>query len=297
MKSLKVLITILIMFLSTTHIFSEEEKSYQVKLTRVYQVGQKFSTTKSFNHTKVTKITSQGKVLKEKKKEFSAKTEGTLTVLEIDELKGKVKFEFLVKFLSKKEDGKDTYKELIPEGTRILFGTTDSFKINGKYVNKSENEVLDIFFSLPSLMDSEDFAFGTKDSKTIGSIWEVNKNEVAKLTAYKSFKMDSKDITGSTIFKKIQIVDGNKCLKYFTDITIGKISVKERKGMKTIKSTLEINLEKVVPADVTSNIVNIKKENLKLVYKGKRILNANSRVLNSELIVSLSKASKQILIK
>jgi len=285
------------MFLSTTHIFSEEEKSYQVKLTRVYQVGQKFSTTKSFNHTKVTKITSQGKVLKEKKKEFSAKTEGTLTVLEIDELKGKVKFEFLVKFLSKKEDGKDTYKELIPEGTRILFGTTDSFKINGKYVNKSENEVLDIFFSLPSLMDSEDFAFGTKDSKTIGSIWEVNKNEVAKLTAYKSFKMDSKDITGSTIFKKIQIVDGNKCLKYFTDITIGKISVKERKGMKTIKSTLEINLEKVVPADVTSNIVNIKKENLKLVYKGKRILNANSRVLNSELIVSLSKASKQILIK
>lgn len=300
MNKLKLSSCLIIILLINVSTFCVEQDSYKVKLNRAYKVGQKFNYVKSSTRTTISKATIQGKVKKDKKVILSAKLEGTLTVLEIDEQKRKSKIEFLVNTLSKKEKNKETFKEFLPKGTKIIACLIDNkmnFKIKDKEATKDEYEILKLFFSFPKSKATADIIYGTKRPQAVGNSWKMNNVEFVKKNYSKKFLIDPKDISGTTKFEKIFTVDNKKCLMYVTKIKATNISFSPEMNLTVTKALINATYEKVFPANLLSNKIYTSNRKMDMSIEAKRSAKGNTPEIIINIKATQSAVTQQKLIK
>ena len=284
-----------IALLAGSPVFAQD---YEIRLTRPDKVGEKSEVIVSGEMSEQMTMTSQGKILQEKKSSLSATFQGTTTVLKVDDLQRATELKLLVSKCHKKMDGNDTEEEVLAKGTQVVVRRRDSkteFLIDGKVVPKDVAEVLGLFFSLPHSKVTDDDIFGTKERKKVGDSWAMNSKLAAKDSALQGVKVDVENITGSTKIEEVVVVGGKKCLRLSGKMEISKFAPPLPAGMAVEKSKMSVSASGVFPVDTSIGALSDKTTmTIEVVAKGKPTPDAPELTMSMKMTKSTHTKSKPL---
>lgn len=277
-----------IALLAGSPVFAQD---YEIRLTRPDKVGEKSEVIISGEMSEQMTMTSQGKILQEKKSSLSATFQGTTTVLKVDDLQRATELKLLVSKCHKKMDGNAAEEEVLAKGTQIVVRRRDSdmeFLIDGKVVSKDIAKVLGLFFSLPRSQVTDDDIFGTKERKKVGDSWAVNSKLAAKDGASAGIKVDAENITGSTKIEEVVVVSGKKCLRLSGKMELSNVAPPLPAGMAVEKSNMSVSFSGVFPVDTSIGRLSQKMTmTMALVAKGKPTPDAPETTVSVKMTKSM----------
>jgi hypothetical protein len=256
--------------LTTSCLFAQD---YEIRMTRAAEVGEKFALTASGAMSEQVTLSNQERVLKKDAASFTAKLEGTVTVLEIDELKREIKLSLLLSHLFVSTSGETNEKEALPKGTQVvaqLRNGKEEYLVNGDVASKEIAKVLNLFISLPITKKTDDDVFGTKDRKRVGDHWPVNTANGAEALAALGVKVDADNIKGTMNFEKLVVVDGINCLQLNGKMEMSNIALPLPAGLVVESSSISTTYSGEYPVDLAirhlSEEISLK---INLMAKGK----------------------------
>ncbi|MGA2152676.1 MAG: hypothetical protein ABSG48_11075, partial [Geobacteraceae bacterium] len=192
--SIRIMVVCAILLITASRVFAQD---YEIRLTRDAEAGEKYELTVSGSISKQMTMSSQGQVLQKNASSFTANLEGTVTVLEIDEMKREKKLSLLVSRCLVSSNGSTKEREALPKDTQVVAQIRDGqkeFLIDGNVVSRDIAEMLGILISLPISQATDDDIFGTKEHRKVGDSWPVNGVKGAADLSSKGIKVDAKDI-------------------------------------------------------------------------------------------------------
>jgi hypothetical protein len=265
----KVLIC-LIALLACSHVFAQD---YEIRMTRAAEAGERYELIASGSSSEQMTMSSQGQVLRKNKKFISAKLEGIVTVLEVDELKREKKLSLLVSKSVMYTNVNDKEEEALPKGTQIIAQRRDGkkeFLIDGKIANEDIAKMLDLFITFPATQATDDDIFGTNERKKVGDSWAVNSVNALKDLASDGIVVDLAKIEGSTKLERIVEVEGIKCLLLSASIEVSGVVPPLPSGLTVEKSNVSAIIAGEFPLDISIRpLSQIQNMMLEVVAKGK----------------------------
>ena len=200
-----------------------------------------------------TTVSSQGKI-QEQGASFKVQLEGTVTVLEIDNLKRPIKTSLLVSKFIGTMNGEVNEREILSKDTRIiaqLRNGKQEFLINGNVASSEITEILCLLMALPTTQATDDDIFGTKERKKIGDSWALDSAKGAIDCAAKGMTVTAENIKGSTKIEKMVGVDGTKCLQINANIEMNNCVPPLPAGMTIKGSNMSATFSGEFPIDVS----------------------------------------------
>jgi hypothetical protein len=241
----------LIAFLACSHVFAQD---YEIRMTRAAETGERYELIASGSSSEQMTMSSQGRVLRKNKIFISAKLEGIVTVLEVDELKQEKKLSLLVSKSLMYTNVNDKEEEALPKGTQVIAQRRDGkkeFLIDGKIANEDIAKMLDIFITIPATQVTDDDIFGTKERKNVGDSWAVNNVNALKDLASDGIVVDLAKMEGSAKLERIVEVEGIKCLLLSASIEINGVAPPLPSGLTVEKSNVSAILTGEYPIDIS----------------------------------------------
>ncbi len=265
----KVLIC-LIALLACSHVFAQD---YEIRMTRAVETGERYELIASGSYSQQITMSSQGQVLRKNKKFISAKLEGIVTVLEVDELKREKKLSLLVSKSMMYTNVNDKEEEALPKGTQVIAQRRDGKKeylIDGKIANEDIDDMLDIFITIPATQATDDDIYGTKERKNVGESWEVNNVNALNDFASDGMVVDLAKMEGSTKLERIVEVEGIKCLLLSASTEVSGVVPPLPSGLTVEKSNVSAIFTGEFPLDISIRpLSQIHKMTFEFVAKGK----------------------------
>ena len=248
--TIRIVMVCAVLLATASRVFAQD---YEVRLTRDAEAGEMYELTVSASVSKQMTMSSQGQVLRKNASSITANLEGTVTVLEIDEMKREKKLGLLVSRCLLSSNG-STKREALAKGTLVVAqirGGQEEFLIDGNAVSEDIAEMLGILISLPIAQATDDDIFGTKERRKVGDSWAVNSVKAAVDLSSKGIKVDPEDIKGSTKFDKLIVADGTNCLQISARMEMINIRPPLPRGMNVTKSNASANFSGEFPVDVS----------------------------------------------
>jgi hypothetical protein len=265
----KVLIC-LIALIACSRVFAQD---YEIRMTRAFETGERYELMASGSYSQQITMSSQGQVLRKSKKFISAKLEGIVTVLEVDELKREKKISLLVSKSMMYSNVNDREEEALPKGTQVIAQRRDGkkeFFIDGKIANEDIDDMLDIFITIPATQATDDDIYGTKERKNVGESWAVNSVNALKDLASDGMVVDLAKMEGSTKLERIVEVEGIKCLLLSASIEVSGVVPPLPSGLTVEKSNVSAIFTGEFPLDISIRpLSQIHKMTFEFVAKGK----------------------------
>lgn len=249
--SIRIVMLCTILLFTASRVIAQD---YEIRLTRDSRAGEKYELTASASVSKQMTMSSQGQVLQKNASSITAKLEGTVTVLEIDEIKREKKLSLLVSRCLASANGSAEEREVLAKGTRVVAQIRNGqqeFLIDGVAVSNDIAEILGMLITLPISQATDDDIFGTKERRKVGDSWPVNGSKGAVDLSSKGVKVDPKDIKGSTKIEKLIAVGSTNCLQISSRIEMTNITAPLPGGMTVTKSDASATFSGEFPVDVS----------------------------------------------
>ncbi|MGD0844541.1 MAG: hypothetical protein ABSA06_09275 [Geobacteraceae bacterium] len=249
--SIRIMVVCAILLITASRVFAQD---YEIRLTRDAEAGEKYELTVSGSISKQMTMSSQGQVLQKNASSFTANLEGTVTVLEIDEMKREKKLSLLVSRCLVSSNGSTKEREALPKDTQVVAQIRDGqkeFLIDGNVVSRDIAEMLGILISLPISQATDDDIFGTKEHRKVGDSWPVNGVKGAADLSSKGIKVDAKDIRGNTKVEKLIVAGGTNCLQISSKMEMINITPPLPRGLAVTKSNASAAFSGEFPLDVS----------------------------------------------
>lgn len=274
-------------------------QDYELRMTRPTKVGREYELITSGSLSEQMTMSAQGEVLRSDKFSLTAKLEGIVTVLQVDELKRERKLRLLVSKSVMSMNGNINEEEALPKGTQVVAQLRDrrkEFLIDGKNVPEEIAKMLDLFISFPTTRVTDDDIFGTKERKKVGDSWAVNSMEAAKDLATEGINVDAENIKGSTTIEKVVVVDGKKCLQLSAKLEISMLAPPLPPGLTVEKSNMSAAFSGTFPFDTSiPRLSEGENMTMEVVAKGK--LNPDSPEVTLSIKMMKSVQMKQKALK
>lgn len=285
-----------VVLLTASHVFAQ---NYEIRLTRDVRAGEKYELAASGSLSEQMTMLAQGQVLHKDTTSITAKLEGTVTVLEVDELKRERKLSLVVSRCLMSTNGSTVEKEVLAKDTQVVAQLRDGqmeFLIDGKVVSKDIAKMLGLLISLPTSQTTDDDIFGTKERKKVGDSWAVNSSKGAADLSFEGIKVNADDIKGSTKIDKLLVVGGTNCLQLSSRMEISNILPPLPEGLTVTESNMSATFTGEFPVDVSMRQMSEGiTMSMVLVAKGKPIPDAPEITLSMNM--EESKHAKQKSIK
>ncbi|HUT12099.1 MAG TPA: hypothetical protein VMY42_16475 [Thermoguttaceae bacterium] len=275
-------------------------QDYEIRMSRPMKVGEKYELTASGSKSKRMTTSVQGQVVKEDKSSFTAKLEGTITVLEVDERGQEQKITLTVSKCVMSVNGDADEKEALTEGTEVVAQLRDGeevFLIDDKPAPSDIEEMLDLFSTLPTTKVTGDDMFGTKERKKVGDSWAINSTAAARgFDAGKGTKVEPENIKGSTKLEKVLVVDGSKCLQLLGRMEISEFVLPMPPGFSVEKANVSLDSLGELPVDTSiGHLSQAMNMTMTVSIKGKPSPDAPEVTIS--VSVAMSKQEKRKLLK
>ncbi len=252
-------------------------QNYQIRLSRDAKAGEKFELSASGSESEQLTMSTQGKVFKTENSFLDAKLDGTITVLEVDELMRESKLSLLVSRCMSSIDGNFNEQEALPEGTQVVAQLRDGkteFLVDGNAATEEIAKILNLFIDLSHLAITDDDIFGTKESRTVGESWPINSALAAKgftrEAALRGLIVDKENIKGYTKIDKMVEVDGTKCLEINATMEMNNFALPLPSGLAIERSNIAGTFSGTYPVNVSMrSLSDGSKITMMLVAKGK----------------------------
>jgi hypothetical protein len=282
----KVLIC-LIFLLVCSRVFAQD---YEIHMTRAAKPGDRYELIASGSLSEQMTMSSQGQVLRNNKRFLSAKLEGIVTVLQVDELKREKILSLLVSKSVMSTNVNANKEEALPTGTQVVAQLRDGqkeFLIDGKAVSEDIAKMLDLFISFPTTQTTDDDIFGTKERKKVGESWTVNSIMAVKDLASDGVEVDLANIKGHTKLEKVVTVEGIKCLLLSAKMEISKLVPPLPSGLTVEKSNMSAIFSGEFPLDISIRPLSQKNNmSMEVLAKGKFSPDTPEVTLSTEMTKS-----------
>jgi hypothetical protein len=249
--SIRIVLLCAVLLFTASRVIAQD---YEIRLTRDAKAGEKYELTVSASVSKQMTMSSQGQVLQKNASSITAKLEGTVTVLEIDEMKREIKLSLLVSRCLASANGSAEEREALAKGTQVVAQMRDGrkeFLIDGNAVSKDISEMLGMLISLPISQATDDDIFGTKEHRKVGDSWAVNSVKGAVDLYSKGMKVGAEDIKGSTKLEKLIVAGGTNCLQISSRMGMINITPPLPRGLTVTKSNVSATFSGEFPVDVS----------------------------------------------
>ena len=255
--ALPIILTLAACFAAVSMAPAEDAQTYKITLHRPPIVGVKTRDVFQVKTARSQRLSSDGKVLKETKEAWQAELSGITEALEVSP-HGKIqKVKFTVEKFSMQVDAGAAEVPLQP-GT-VVSGSLDEkgkpiFTSNLGAIPPAAAKVLTIVLELKQDRpndSNDDIVFGTRQPRTVGSEWEINKAEMlSSVPSDMPFKIAENQISGRVKFPSVQQTADQKECVVQAEVTIKPTEMTGLPpGFKLAGIELVIGLNGLIPVD------------------------------------------------
>ncbi|HJU83730.1 MAG TPA: hypothetical protein VJ600_05945 [Holophagaceae bacterium] len=133
------------------------------------------------------------------------------------------------------------------QGDKTVFTGAD-----GKSLPEEAQKLLRMVVSIDRDPDSDDRAFGTKERKRVGDVWDINRSWAASQLRETGVQVDPGNISGSVQLKELVKDQGIDCLRIAVTMDLREIKgIPMPPGLSLTKSVVNCTLSGLYPLDPT----------------------------------------------
>jgi hypothetical protein len=224
-------------------------EDYSIRLARPFKAGQKFQLAATASDSRMNAVFTDGRLMKDETETKVWELAAAIEVIAINEKGQPTALNLNITRLSQAEPGKTN--ALLAAGSVVNMAYKNgqkAFLMAGKEIPAQVAAVLSGFVETGNPGDpTDDDVFGTLERKKVGDQWPANVAAGSKALERESFKIDPKNVKGSSKLEALEEVNGTKCLRISGTLFFPNVELQIPKGMVARKSTVEVKVSGLFP--------------------------------------------------
>ena len=226
------------------------DTAYPIKLARASKVGDAYDVQHTIEAVSSSTATPAGSPPQIQSQTIKAELQGSCVVTEVDAHGLQRGLKLTVKKFSVGDARDAVAPGMVIAITR---GEKDSTFVvaGGEELSADVKNALTIAYPpLPKSEITDDDAIGSKTPRKVGESWPINADAAAQQATQSGVEVDAKKITGSSVLKAVEKVNGGEALRIVTDITATGVKPPNLpNGISVDSSELKSHSDCVVPTD------------------------------------------------
>jgi hypothetical protein len=195
--------------------------TYSIKLHRPVEVGDRMHVRGDGLLERAVTAIVHGEMQPAQETRLTVAFEADAEVLAVDEFGRATRIEYTVKECTVRQDGVSSV--VAPAGSKILArlrAASTVFEIDGRRVDDSVNEALQLVARFDATTVTEDDLAGTEAPRAVGESWPIDVDEnIRELRRQTGQRITRSDLSGLTTLVEVKEHAGEPCLALYTQIS------------------------------------------------------------------------------
>ena len=204
------------------------EPTYWIKLARPEKVGTRYIVSKKGSSEQSTRVSSQGKLLRETRRKMTVELDATVEILKVNQDGRSLKKKLTVIRCELTEMGQS--KPLLAKGKVIVAETANGrtrLSLDGGVMPEATRKALDIIITTYSGGPADDEIFGSDKPRRVGERWQLNAEAAVRDAATRDVTIQKADIEGTVTLTGVEKHASRRCLRLSARMKIRDFGLKK----------------------------------------------------------------------